>query len=96
MLLIGIGVICVAWFTVIPDMMASAAGLSNVLTYKGDELTGGIGVRIFTSMLTGIGVLCIRFSTVRRKPEEERPMVEESTYNKLLDRGEGGIKWSSI
>jgi len=95
LLAIGLVAIGIAWFTTVPDIMASSAGLSNVFTYKGDELTGGIGVRIFTSMLTGIGILCIRFSTFRDKSDYQRPVVDEATYQKLLDKeeGGGGIKW---
>lgn len=86
-LVVGIFLICVAWFTNIPLFIAEFTGLSNTFDYGGELLQGGIGTRIFVSIFTGFGVLFIRFAWYRRKEYSDHQT--EQSYRRLRKRGEG-------
>jgi len=88
MLLIGIGIVGLAWFSHLPLMLADWTGLSNTFDFGGETgLQGGIGTRIFTSILTALGIIICRFSIKREKQVIAQTMPTEETYRKALERG---------
>ena len=98
LLLVGIGIICLSWFTDIPMWCADWSGLSNTFTYNGDLLNGGIGTRIWVSIFTALGVLLIKLS-IKRDDERLLGMEEEkrySRYNDMIDNSNknGGVAWT--
>lgn len=90
-IIIGIIIIALSWFTALPLWLSNATGLETTFDFGADTgLEGGIGTRLFTSGLTAIGVLFIKFSTFRADPKDDRPEVDEATYQKMLD---GDRRW---
>lgn len=89
----GILLIGVAWFTDVPLWLSDWTGLSTTFSYNGETLNGGVGLRIWTSVLTGIGIVCLRFSTYREK--QFTPKTDEGRYLQMLqgDESGGGLSW---
>jgi putative Mn2+ efflux pump MntP len=91
LIIAGVIVISLAWFTGLPLWLANVSGLETTFDFGTDTgLEGGIGTRLFTSGMTAVGVLLLKFSTFRAQPGHDRPAVDEVTYEKML---EGDRKW---
>lgn len=84
MLIVGVIIIALSWFTAVPMHLADLTGLSQTFEFGDDTLTGGIGTRIFTSALTAFGVLMIRFGFYRDQTIQRQT---EAEYNQLLNSG---------
>jgi len=64
---LGIICICLAWFTNLPNYLSDETGLDQTFESEGVTVYGGIGTRIFVSLITGIGVILIKFAVYREK-----------------------------
>ena len=84
LIFIGIALIAIAWFTNIPLWLSEMTGLDTIFTYSNDTMEGGVGTRVMTSVFTGIGVLCFRFSTFKEKDSPFEPLAEYR-YQKMMD-----------
>ena len=80
MMMIGIIIILLAWFSNIPVWLSNISGLGETFDFGGETgISGGIGVRIFTSILTAVGILICRFSIKREKQVIAKMAPEERT-----------------
>ncbi len=83
LLIIGILLICTAWFSTIPLLLSDASGLSSTFEYGEELLQGGLGTRIFVSLFTATGVLLVRFSFYRKKSIEAP--LKENEMSQMLE-----------
>jgi hypothetical protein len=89
LMIIGLILITLAWISNLPQMLADFSGLGETFDF-GDDLgmPGGLGVRIFTSLLTVIGVLLIKLSMKRETHVVARLPDSEKTYAYMSHRGD--------
>lgn len=81
LLIVGVLIIILAWFSNIPVWLSNLTGLGETFDFGGEtSINGGIGVRIFTSMLTAIGILLCKFSFKREKQVIAK--IPQSEYRK--------------
>jgi len=84
----GVAIIALAWFSNLPQICSDYTGLAKTFSYGGETgLQGGIGVRVFTSILTAVGVLLCRFSFRREKRVIAETKNTEETFHKLMGGG---------
>lgn len=86
LVLIGFGLILIAWFTNIPLWLSDMLGMNNIFTFSNEVMEGGLGTRLMTSVFTSVGVICFRFSTFRDKEDYLRPSVDENQYNQMMKK----------
>jgi len=83
-LFIGVLIISLSWFTGLPSWLSNISGLETTFDFGTDTgLEGGIGTRIFTSLLTAVGVLFIKFSLRRMNSALEGERNDGMMYAKL-------------
>ncbi len=95
LVIIGLALILIAWFTNIPLWLSEMSGLDNMFEFGNEIMEGGLGTRLMTSVFTSIGVICFRFSTFREKDDNFRPSVDEHKYNQMVEnnRNPGDGMW---
>jgi len=85
LMLIGIGIVILAWFSNLPQMLAEYAGLASTFDYgESIGLQGGIGVRLFTSALTAAGIILCRISITRESNAKPKNQGAETALGNFM------------
>ena len=81
--IIGGILIAVSWYTGLPELLAEWTGTSEVIEENAAEFVT-VGIRLWTSLLTMLGVFIIRFGISRQKevyvkePKDKKNNAEQS------------------
>ena len=85
LMLIGIGIVILAWFSNLPQMLAEYAGLASTFDYgESTGLQGSIGVRLFTSALTAAGIILCRISITRESNAKPKNQGAETALGNFM------------
>jgi amino acid transporter len=89
MILVGIALIALSWYTSVPEMLSEYTGTSEIVQ---ENIILPVGIRIWTSILSLIGIIFIKLGIYRQKevfvmnPKEEK---ENSQLYETIQKMDG-------